>query len=916
MSDEKSTEDEVAEVAEKVEEALEGAAGELDDHEDVQHGVEAAADTAEAVAEAAHAVEDGREMVDAIQRGDAPDAVGGAVGMLGGAAGATGAVAEGVGRFFDKSGEVGHALERVASVSRTVAKVAEALREPLEDLTELIAGDPTKAVRFRFETARLASHEWGVKHFELEEALDEPYLLRIRVATEERDTDPVALLGTDIVLEIERRPAPPRRLCGVVRRIEEASAREDEEELVLTLEVVPALALLGLRRDSRIFQDRSVPEILEEVLGAALGEYGREVEVEVDESAYKKREYCVQLDETDLAFVSRLMEEEGLAYAFEHDGEVERMVVRDDNDAFERAPTLDGSSIPYIPRADVVRAKEPIYAFQTLHRAVTTRVALRDHDWTQQDLSVRIEANHESEDALGRVRESYVHTARVISLGGYDAGVRKYGEHDATRQARIRDELEQRDLRRATGIGRVTGFAPGLVFELSGHPALGADGEYVLTRVVHCSEKLPDADDGEVERYHNRFECVPLSVPWRPTRDTPRPRAHSLQSAVVRGPAGEEIHTDEHGRIKVEFHWDRRGRQDERSTCWIRVQQPWAGSGWGFVFLPRVGMEVLISFLDGDPDRPVAIGSLYNGSNLPPYALPDHKTRSTIKSNSSPGGNGYNELRFEDKAGSEEIFVHAQKDYNEVVEHDHTTTVHHDQTNSVDANQTESVGGHQTMTVNHNRTVHIKGSQSVTIDGGEANGGHSGSKLAITGDYKVDASDWIEVQAPTRIKLTCGGSSLLIEPGKITMTAGGQATVVLDANALMQSAAGSKVLLDANALAQSSGGSKVLLDANALAQSSGGSKVLLDSNALTQSSGGSKVLLDANALVAGATNATVQSTATTTVTAPTTNVAGSGTVNVNGGTTNVAGGTTNVAGGTLNASGGMVNISGGLVKIN
>jgi type VI secretion system secreted protein VgrG len=213
----------------------------------------------------------------------------------------------------------------------------------------------------------------------------------------------------------------------------------------------------------------------------------------------------------------------------------------------------------------------------------------------------------------------------------------------------------------------------------------------------------------------NRFECIPLAVEWRPARRWPKPRITSMQTATVVGPSGEEIHTDIHGRIKVQFHWDRENPANETSSCWVRVQQAWAGGGWGFWWVPRIGMEVVVQFVDGDPDRPLVTGSVYNATNELPYPLPDEKTKSTIKSNSSLGGGGSNEFRFEDKAGSEQIYAHAQKDYNEVVEHDHNTLVHNCQTNTVDVDQTQTIGANQTetvhnqvMTVDGNRTVHVK----------------------------------------------------------------------------------------------------------------------------------------------------------------------------------------------------------------
>jgi type VI secretion system secreted protein VgrG len=897
--------------AEKVSESVEGEPA----AEEVQAAAGAGADAVEAASRTARAVHEVKELVDAVRGGHSAAAVGAGVGALGSASGAVSSIASGVDRFLP-AGAVSDTLGRVAEVARTVGDVASAARGPLEQLARWI-DDPTKAVRYRVQTDPDPGRGWEVASMRAEEALSEPYRMRVELSTEERDFDLSAILGHNCTLSIERGDDHHRRLVGVICRVDESSPREGEERLRVQLEVVPAFALLALRRDTRVFQQKTVPQVLEEVLTPALSTYGRELTLDLEEN-YPTREYCLQYDESDLDFVQRLMEEEGIAYFFDHDGDVERLQLVDANRGFPRVRPADGQqTVPFVPRADVVRAQEPVYRFSGTHDTRPTSLVLRDFDWTQQGSQVRLEEAARGEDALGRDREVYEHQSRPSTLYGYDDGVRKYESHDLERQARVRHQLGGRDVRSAQGVSRVTAFTAGQFFDMTGHPSPGADGEYLLTRVVHLAAPLPDAEADQVERYHNTFECLPLGTPFRPSRRTPKPRIHSIQTAVVVGPDGQEIHTDEHGRVKVEFHWDRLGQKNDQSSCWVRVQQPWAGSGWGFVFIPRVGMEVLVSFLDGDPDRPLVIGSVYNGDNTPPYPLPEEKTKSTIKTNSSPGGGGYNELRFEDAKGSEEIFAHAQKDYNEVVEHDHATTVHHDQANTVDGNQTQTIGGKQTetvhgeqsMTVDENRTVHIKGSQNVNIDGGRANGGVSGSKLNITGDYKVDASNWIEVQAPTHIKFTCGGSSILIEPGKITVSAGGHAQVVLDANALVESAAGSRLLLDANSENAASTGSKLKLTANAELTSNAGSGVKLTADAKMGASTGGVVRLTADAAMSGA-NATVTGTSTAKLGAPTATLAGGGSA-AEAGPSGVT-----VSGTTVDVNGsGTVNVTGGVVKV-
>jgi type VI secretion system secreted protein VgrG len=549
------------------------------------------------------------------------------------------------------------------------------------------------------------------------EALNEPYRASVVMDVADPDASAEALLGQDVVLAWGR-PGRERRLTGLVLAVRKEETVQDRARF--RLEVVPALRLLAMRRNTRMFQEKKVPEILEAVLGEALGPYGRSVTLELA-AEYPKREYCLQYQESDLDFVHRLMEEEGIAYCFDHEGDQELLLLRDANDAHPRAAGAE-EPVPYEPHDLALSSAEPIHRFRREHWTTTTAVAMRDYDWTRPTSIV--EGTAEGEDALGRVRESYEHGwARSATIWSYDQGARRYAEHDAARQKAVRQEGESAGKLVARGRGRVVSFEPGRTFELSGHRT--GDGEYLLTSVQHTfdTERGSEAGVG----YQNEFECIPLDVEYRPRRGTAKPRVPSIQTAIVTGPSGEEIHTDEHGRVKVQFHWDRENPANETSSCWVRVQQKWAGNGWGFWWLPRIGMEVVVQFVDGDPDRPLVTGSVYDGNNAPPYPLPDEKTKSTIKSNSSPGGGGSNELRFEDKAGSEEIYTHAQKDFNEVVENDHSTLVHHDQRNTVDNdqtqtvhnNQTEEVRANQTMTVDGNRTVHVEGNYDETVDGTE-----------------------------------------------------------------------------------------------------------------------------------------------------------------------------------------------------
>jgi type VI secretion system secreted protein VgrG len=572
---------------------------------------------------------------------------------------------------------------------------------------------------FRFESDAFPGAQIDVVSFRVAEGLNEPFTADIEINLHEDDADLSSLVGKDGTLTIHRFSVS-RKITGIVRSVLPRS--DGARSPGLALELVPALWTLSLRRDTRMFQEKTAPEILRAVLEEGLAPYGRQIRLEL-EGDYPRREYCLQYQETDLAFAHRLMEEEGISYAFDQEGDVEVMVLRDRNSAFAQAQTLGGDGAVELGESQG-GARESIHALRRAIRSTTTSVTVRDFDWTLGGYIV--DDREEGEDNRGRDRESYEHgLGRELRVFSYSAGPRRYQRHDAAPQKASRREAHAVDDLIAYGAGPVLGFSAGTTFTLSGHVDPEADGEYLITRVNHYSQQAGGA--GDTDRYHNSFECIPKAVPYRPKRATPRPHIDSIQTAVVTGPGGEEIHVDEHGRIKVQFHWDRENPADETSSCWIRVQQAWAGGGWGFWWVPRIGMEVLVQFVDGDPDRPLVTGTVYNGTNALPYDLPAEKTKSTIKSNSSLGGGGFNELRFEDRAGSEEIYAHAQKDYNEVVEHDHNTLVHNDQTNTVDvnqtqvvgANQTETVHGNQQMTVDGNRTVHVKSNFTENVDGTE-----------------------------------------------------------------------------------------------------------------------------------------------------------------------------------------------------
>lgn len=607
--------------------------------------------------------------------------------------------------------------------------------------------DESGVVIAALECATYGADPLVVTSFVGEEALNAPYGFTVVARLPDADADASLLFEQDVALLLRRKRGDTvlleRRVPGICVELEELGVEHDHQLVRVSLR--PALAYGGLGRRTRIFQEKSAKEILEEVLSDLLGAFGRSVQVDTTREL-PKRECCVQYAETDLAFVSRLMEEEGISYGFDFTGEVEVMVLRDHNRDFERIATTDGT-VPFESHTTGITSAESIFELGREDRTRPTAFAARDHEWTKDGLFV--ETQIDGEDPLGRVREVYEHGAgRSVTHSEYDSGTRRYGACDLEERAKLRHEEHGWDVQTCSGESRAIGFSAGITFDVVSHPDGALNGCYLLCRVEHfggeAHRRAGDRSGGAEGSYHNRFLCTPVDVPYRPRRVTPKPTIPGAQTATVTGPSGQEIHVDEHGRVRVQFDWDREGADDETSTCWVRCAEAWAGNGWGALYHPRIGMEVLVSFVHGDPDRPLVTGCLYNGVNAPPYALPAEKTKSTIKSNSTLGGHGFNELRFEDKAGSEQFYLHAQKDLNEEVLANHTTTVGgnqannvgRDQTQTIKDNQTEKVLGTQDMKVGGNRTVTVAKNFEELVIGGEKRKVTSGGS-----DETIDAGE-------------------------------------------------------------------------------------------------------------------------------------------------------------------------------
>jgi type VI secretion system secreted protein VgrG len=514
-----------------------------------------------------------------------------------------------------------------------------------------------------------------------------------------------------------------RRVHGIVRRVRAEAVDPEAGVAWYTLRLVPRMWLLGQRKTCRIFQDRSVPEIV----GELLRESGVEHEARLGRS-YQRRPYCVQYHETDLHFVERLLAEEGIFYLIEDPAEgadeaaAETVVL---GDHAERYLDVEGERrVEYRAESGMHGPAERIHRF-------SRRTEIRSGVATVKHFDLRRPTANLSSRAEARVTNGTFSEA-ALRIHDYDGELEE--PQPEPRDAEIRLEQERMGRVMSEGESRCRRLVPGRRFELAHHPHADLNQSYVVFRVEHEGHQ-PEAPGATKDRevYKNRFLCLPAGVSARPRRPERRWQ-QVVETALVVGPAGEEIHIDELGRIKVQFHWDREGRHDDRSSCWIRVMQAWAGAAWGFQFIPRVGMEVVVAFSGGDVDRPLVLGCAYDGVLPPPFPLPKSKTQSGIRTRTSPGGDGYNELAFEDAAGRERVHVHAQRDLSEVVEHDHTRTVRGDENVTVDGKRDTTIAkdhvrtvlGNEVVTIEKNLLVHVVGRQVIQVDGRAGDGPAAG----------------------------------------------------------------------------------------------------------------------------------------------------------------------------------------------
>ena len=551
--------------------------------------------------------------------------------------------------------------------------------------------------------------------------------------SEEKSISFDAVVGKAATIQIDD-GGTKRHISGIVCQFSQGHLEGRFARYHATL--VPWLWNLTQCSDCRIFQNKTVPEIIE----AVFADRGfKDYQLKLS-GQYSARDYCVQYHETDFDFVSRLMQEEGICYFFEHDESKHTLVLGDAPSCHAACPGQ--SSAPYSPNAGP-QGGESVSSWLHEQEVRPARYALTDYNFETPSMSLGVQA------------PTLITAGRNDKLEVYDypGEYRKVG--DGERYVKLRMEEQEVPHAQVSGASDCRSLTSGHLFTLKGHYRDSYNGKYLLTSVSHqaASNLRSGGDDAS---YSNTFTCIPAKVPFRPARATPRPRMTGVQTAVVVGPNGEEIYTDKYGRVKVQFHWDRKGKMDENSSCWIRVGSSWAGKQWGAIHLPRIGQEVIVSFLEGDPDQPLIVGSVYNGDQMPPYALPANATVSTVKSNSSKGGKGFNELRLEDKKGSEKIFMHAEKDFDLRVKNDAKETILANRHLVVESDQLEQVQGDKHATVKGDLLQSISGDHGLKV---------SGSLLESAGQsISIKAGMEIIISAGMQITLKAGSGSIVIGP--------------------------------------------------------------------------------------------------------------------------------------------------------
>ncbi len=617
----------------------------------------------------------------------------------------------------------------------------------MERFTDILS----KKIEFAFLDRKSA---FRLAAFQGDEGISEPFCYTLQLVRDDFHDDLDEFIGLPAMLLFRSDQGAVQRIVhGLVGAIDQGDTGRRFTHYQLRL--VSWLYLLTLRRNCRVYQDMEVSEVVTAVFDAAA--IPRDHYQFHLSRTYDKRSCCVQYRESDYDFIARLLEHEGIFYYFEHGIKGHVMILGDDaavHKTVPHSPTLTYSASTGTDAGD----DDNVFPFASGHVLQADTVVLRDYNFMKPRL------NQEVRESGDRHQEGKL---EFFDYPG-DYTLPEAGH----RYARLRVQELARRSHVLHGGSKCRNLAAGYRFTLERHPRSDFNVDYVVSG-VHVEATQPHVLEADAPvapaTYTSNFNCLPARQTCVPLRRTPKPRIDGVQTAIVTGPAGEEIYTDEYGRIKIQFHWDRQGGFDEHSSAWVRVAQSWAGARWGALFLPRVDQEVLVVFEEGDPDRPLVTGTLYHGLHKPPYPLPQHKTRATLGSRSTPDGEGGNEISLEDKHGEEHLIVHAFRDYSLRAEQHVREYVGKDRHLSVGGDQLEAVGADKHQTVGGDQVTQINGTYSLQVDGELQM--RIGDDIAVqgAGEVHVAAGGQCVIEAHTDITLKAGGNFIRIGAGGITI---------------------------------------------------------------------------------------------------------------------------------------------------
>lgn len=640
----------------------------------------------------------------------------------------------------------------------------------------------SQAIQFELFSP-LDSEDFRLHALSFRETLGRISEARLECLSLKSDIDPDTLLGKMCSVSVNLPDEGERFLSGYFTHFSHTGTYGRYQRYEATLHPWPWF--MTRTADCRIFQNKTVPEIIKEVFADhSVAEFRDTLT-----GSYAQREYCVQYRETDFNFLARLMEEEGIYFFFEYEKDKNVLVLADGYAA--HSPVPGKSSFEYIDNAgsDDPDHVTGWYFERSVQPGQTRHI---DYDFKRPRVKLDAKASRGRGHAQSE-HEMFDYPGEFVEQSD--------GEHLA--RTRLDEFQAQHETAHARTNARAIGC--GMLFTLTDHVRDDQNSEYLVTgTLIQIQAEGHEAGQGgQGSSYQCEITALNSKQDFRPPRLTPKTFIRGIQTAVVVGPPGDEIHTDKYSRIKVQFHWDRRGQKDANSSCWIRVAQPWAGQNWGFITIPRIGQEVVVEFLEGDPDRPLIIGSVYNADQMPPYELPANMTQSGIRTRSSKGGTAANcnEIRFEDKKGQEEVYIHAEKDQSISVENDESHTVGHDRSKTVDHDETvhikhdrkETVDNDETITIGNNRKETVGVNETIDIGGNRAVSITGNDQLDVTGTIKETAQGEIVITSNTKITINVQGSTVEISPSGIVASFGAS-SITIDGSGV--AVAGPKISLN------------------------------------------------------------------------------------------------------------------------